>query len=186
MTSYVGSGADISADGKYRYRLWREWRLALEGREAKWRMFGEVDGDGQELGEPYACVFIMLNPSTADGKQDDPTIRRCVSFAKAWGYDRLEVVNLFAYRATNPRDVFALSQGGDPIGPRNQEVIDSVTDHAGIIICAWGAHGGYMGQDETVLGWLRDKERFALGLTKEGYPRHPLYLPTTSEPKTFR
>jgi len=78
----------ISACGRYRYRLWREWRL--HPKPAQWRMwFCEngapvLDGSGQQLGEPIACVFIMLNPSTADGDTDDPTIRRCVAFAKAW------------------------------------------------------------------------------------------------------
>ncbi len=185
LPKYILSGADISADGKYRYLLWREWRLSAVGRKAKWRMFGVKDGAGQELGEPLSCVFIMLNPSTADAEQDDPTIRRCIGYAKAWGYDRLEVVNLFAYRATDPREVFALSQSGDPVGPRNQEVINQATGDAGMIVCAWGAHGGYMGQDETVLGWLHDKERYSLGLTKDGKPRHPLYLRADAKPKLY-
>ncbi len=90
MTSYIRKGATLSACGRYRYRLWREWRL--HPKPALWDMWTDaagqpiVDGAGEQLGEPKACIFIMLNPSTADGDQDDPTIRRCVGFAKAWGF----------------------------------------------------------------------------------------------------
>jgi hypothetical protein len=94
---YVYAGADISPDGRYRYRLWREWRGCAS--RDHWRWLGAKDGAGHELGEPLSVLFVMLNPSTADGTTDDPTIRRCVGFAKRWRYDRLEVVNLFAHRA---------------------------------------------------------------------------------------
>ncbi len=192
MTDYVSAGATISACGKYRYRLWREWRL--HPKPAHWHMWTDakgrpvLDGEGEQIGEPKACVFIMLNPSTADGQQDDPTIRRCVGFAKAWGYDRLEVVNLFAYRATSPHDLLALPHDADPVGWQNQHYIGQTLRNLplGRIICAWGAHGGHLGQDETVLGWLEDEPRFALGLTKDGYPRHPLYVPANAQLVRFK
>lgn len=192
MTEYIGSGAVISACGNYRYRLWREWRL---GNSTQWDMWTEddgspaLDGAGQQLGEPLSCVFVMLNPSTADADQDDPTIRRCVTFAKAWGYDRLEVVNLFAWRATNPRDVLAMTGSKtDPVGAANREHVRRAIERAGMIVCAWGAHGGHIGQDETMLGWIEehDGQPHALRVTKDGFPAHPLYLPGDLKPQPYK
>lgn len=160
---YTGSGARISADGIYRYLLWRECGVNPD---------------------PETCLFIMLNPSTADGDADDPTIRRCVGFANYFGCDRLEVVNLFAYRATKPADLLNYPKsGGDPVGFENQANLTDSANRARLIICAWGAHGGFIGQDETVLGWLQDvgKPLYALGLTKGGHPRHPLYVPASTQ-----
>lgn len=189
MGEYLASGAIVSGCGKYRYRLWREWRL---GNSPQWDMWTDddgapiVDGAGQQLGEPLSALFIMLNPSTANGDQDDPTIRRCVAFAKAWGFDRMEVVNLFAWRATDPRDILAMTAKGDPIGPDNQHHVDRALNDAGLVICAWGANGGHIGQDETMLGWIeeniREHQPHALRLTKAGHPAHPLYLPATLRP----
>ena len=124
----------------------------------------------------------MLNPSTADGGTDDPTIRRCVSFAKAWKYDRLDVVNLFAHRATNPKELLALGDMDEPYGVRNQAVIERAVQDAGVIVCAWGAHGNHLGQAETVLGWLMDWDvpLMALGFTAGAQPRHPLYVPSNT------
>ncbi|UJX46613.1 DUF1643 domain-containing protein [Xanthobacter sp. YC-JY1] len=180
---YISAGAEVSPCGTYRYRLWREWRN--HPAPAQWDMWTNddgtpvVDGAGHQLGEPKCCVFIMLNPSTADGEQDDPTIRRCVGFARAWGFDRLEVLNLFAYRATEPRQLLALTHDQDPVGEHNSRAFQSVLSPSrtlGTIVCAWGAHGAHLGQDETALGWLGSRLRFALGLTKAGHPKHPLYV----------
>lgn len=193
MAPYIEAGAEISPCGTYRYRLWREWRN--HPAPAQWDMWTNadgspvVDGAGQQLGEPKACVFIMLNPSTADGEQDDPTIRRCAGFAKAWGYDRLEVLNLFAYRATKPKDLLSLRHERDPVGENNLRAFRQVLSPSrtvGVIICAWGAHGAHIGQDETALGWIGDQQRFALGLTKEGHPRHPLYVHGDASLVAFR
>lgn len=174
---YVHKHARISADGKYRYLLEREWRLSQVGiLGARWRMFGEKDGAGQELGEPKACVFIMLNPSTADADKDDPTIRKCVKFAKAWKYDLLQVVNLFAYRATDPKKLLAVTHAEDPVGHENQKVVERVVKDAGVVVCAWGAHGSHLGQDQTMLGWIAPRKAYCLGTTKDGHPRHPLYV----------
>jgi hypothetical protein len=173
---YILSDAILSGCGKYRYCLWREWRGVAPRKN--WRWYGCKDGAGHELGEPKSCLFVMLNPSTADAEQDDPTIRRCVGFAKRFGFDRLEVVNLYAWRATNPKEIIAMTGGGDPVGPRNQEIIEKSATDAGLIICAWGAHGSHIGQDETVRGWLGERDLHCLGRTKEGHPRHPLYLPS--------
>lgn len=178
MTLYTRSYADISSCGRYRYLLEREWRGTHDPRN--WRWLGEKDGAGREMGEPLSVMFIMLNPSTADAAQDDPTIRRCVNFAKAWNYEALSVVNLFAYRATKPKDLFA---AGDAIhGPRNQEVIEQAACRAGIIIAAWGVHGSWGEQNETVRGWLNGRPLYSLGLTKQRQPRHPLYMPAGAKP----
>lgn len=193
MNDYINKGAIISACGNYRYRLWREWRL--HPRPAQWRMWTDddgapvLDGAGQQLGEPLSCVFVMLNPSTADGDQDDPTIRRCVAYAKAWGYDRMEVVNLFAWRSTEPRTVLSMTgEKTDPVGPDNRLHVRRAIGDAGIVVCAWGAHGGHIDQDETMLGWIEEDggEPHALRVTKDGFPAHPLYLPSDLRPTPYR
>jgi hypothetical protein len=175
--NYIDAGTTISPDGRYRYLLWREWRGTHD--PENWRWLGAVDGAGHPLGEPKSCLFIMLNPSTADGSQDDPTIRRCVAFASAWRFERLEVVNLFAFRAASPHDLLALGDVDDPVGPDNLSHVFGAAARAGRIVCAWGSHGGHLNQSETVLGWLDDansRSRFALGVTATGQPRHPLYV----------
>lgn len=144
-----GSAAVISPCGAYRYTLTRTW------------------GPGK------MAVFVMLNPSTADARQDDPTIRRCRGFARREGCGGLVVVNLFAFRATSPADMKAAR---DPVGPQNDATLIRVLDDAdGPIIAAWGAHGSYRGRDREVAG-LIDAPWMCLGLTKAGAPRHPLYV----------
>lgn len=188
MPEYVEKGAHISKCGKYRYRLWREWRGSAPNENWKW--LGAKDGAGAELGFPKPCVFIMLNPSTADGETDDPTIRRCVRFASDLGFDRLEVVNLFAYRATDPQAILALTHDADPVGVENEEAFRGAAQDAGLLIAAWGVHGTHLGQDETAMGWLMELANklplHCLGMTKDGHPKHPLYLPATSKPVLFR
>lgn len=193
MSAYIAKGAIISACGNYRYRLWREWRL--HPLPAKWDMFTDddgtpvLDGEGKQWGEPLSCVFVMLNPSTADADQDDATIRRCVAFAKAWGYDRMEVVNLFAWRSTDPKAMLALTASDiDPVGRDNRHHVHGAVERAGIVICAWGAHGGHIGQDETMLGWLEEHgaDPHALKVTKDGFPGHPLYIPAGTQPRPYR
>lgn len=168
MSLYSVSGADFSDDEVYRYRLWRQW-----------------GNDPTKF-----VVFVMLNPSTADGNVDDPTIRRCIGFAKRLGAHRLEVVNLFAIRATDPS---AMKAADDPVGPDNMDAVKSVADMADyygrVIVCAWGAHGSYMRQNEAVVGWMEAEvgnvTLHCLGTTKAGHPRHPLYLPGDSELQVF-
>ena len=176
--AYCRSYADVSPCGRYRYLLEREWRGTHDPKNWKW--LGFKDGTGAECGHPKSALFIMLNPSTADDTADDPTIRRCVGFAKAWKYEQLSVVNLFAYRATDPKELYS---AGDVIhAPRNQEVIECAARDAGIIICAWGTHGAWGQQGEIVRGWLAHHPLYALGFTKDGHPRHPLYLPAKASP----
>ena len=162
--------AIISDCGRYRYRLTRQCGLTTGG-----------------------CVnFIMLNPSTADAKEDDPTIRRCMSFALRWGFRELVVTNLFAYRATDPRE---MKKAADPVGPENMQYVQEAADYAvhgweaygikGLVICAWGNHGSYMDQDKTVLGWIGHLNPMALRVSQSGQPAHPLYLPKKLNPQPY-
>lgn len=198
---YVSQGAQISIDGRYRYRLWREWRNGNTPDENWLWMYEDdgtpaLDGGGYHLGTPKSVLFIMLNPSTADAAVDDPTIRRCVGFCKAWGYDRLEVANLFAYRTKDPAELLALSDADNPEGPENSATIERLIEAPEAffgsavdkIVCAWGNHGAHLGQDETVLGWLagREQDCFALRISKDGHPGHPLYLPADAQLMPFR
>ncbi len=152
----TGAGAVI--DGRYRYKLWRRWH---------------------ELDAPTMC-FVMLNPSTADATTDDPTIRRCMGFANREGYGGLFVVNLFGLRVTRP--VHLWDSGIDPEGPGNYaEALDVVSAHAHQkwpIVCAWGAHRNYWRAKVYNLLYASSSSLplLCLGTTKDGAPRHPLYL----------
>jgi hypothetical protein len=116
----------------------------------------------------------MLNPSTADESADDPTIRRCIGFARGWGYGGLEVVNLFALRATDPRE---LRRSSDPIGLSNDAYLRDAAARAGAMVIAWGAHGVFRSRGAAALELLSPRARLlALGWTNGGEPRHPLYL----------
>lgn len=184
MTDYVDKGAVISSDRNYRYHLWREWRGTHDPNH--WRWIGnEKDGNGNRIGEPKSCLFIMFNPSTADGEKDDPTIVRCVNFAKRRNYEKLEVVNLFAYRSSSPIDIFNIESLDEQIGPRNMEFVELAVENSGLIICAWGMHGDYCDQGNTVLGWI-NRKTYCLGTpTVNGQPRHPLYLPADASLKLY-
>lgn len=154
----TGRHAVISPCGRYRYRLSRWW------------------GSGMRM------PFVMLNPSTADGLVDDPTIRRCVGFAKAAGMDGIEVVNLFPWRATKPADLVAAHCVGHDVASteqRDHHIREALAAGA-FPIAAWGAHPMAARQAQSVLR-LSDVW-FVLGLTKDGHPRHPLYLPNAAEP----
>lgn len=124
--------------------------------------------------EKEPVLFVMLNPSTADDRSDDPTIRRCIGFAETWGCDRLTVANLYAYRATNPR---ILRSASDPIGPLNDSWLKSLASDHKDVVCAWGATA----QEDRVRNFclmMREigVKLWCLGTTKSGAPRHPLYL----------
>ena len=161
MTSrYLDAGADISPCGLYRYRLWRTWSAKPDARRV---------------------LFVMLNPSTADGSQDDPTLRRCVGFAHAWGYGALTVCNLFAWRATDPSEL--LVRGVDRVGPENDAALALAAQDAHLVVAAWGAFRGTTHRAPAVLAALRQRHAVhALGLTRGGDPKHPLYLPGDLKP----
>lgn len=159
VDSSVEKGADISACGLYRYRLWRTWNH-----------------------DTAPLPFIMLNPSTADANLDDPTIRRCMGFARREKSGGIVVVNLFAYRATKPDD---LPYGADAKGHGNAAVLRELAESAGAsnqrVVCAWGGNGDRTGKAWTVavVGLFQGYRvsLVCLGKTDGGYPRHPLYVP---------
>jgi hypothetical protein len=120
-------------------------------------------------------ALVMLNPSTADAKWNDPTIRRCIAFAARDGFGGVEVMNLFAFRATAPAD---LKAAADPVGPDNDRHLrDLFARHASVLI-AWGTHGAYRARADTVVRLAADlgTDLTCLGLSAHGQPRHPLYV----------
>lgn len=143
--------AVISECGKYRYLLQRKTNCPL-----RW---------------VKKCTFIMLNPSTADAEKDDPTIRRCIKFAEREGCTKLSVVNLFALRATNPND---LTFYDDPQGPKNFGHIFAEVESAHVVIAAWGSHK--MAKCRLAKELFKVDGIKCLGKTKDGSPRHPLYV----------
>lgn len=122
-------------------------------------------------------MIIGLNPSTADETEDDPTIGRCISFAKAWGYGGLCMTNLFAYRATNPSDMF---EAEDPVGSENDEWIEKLAREAGVVVAAWGNDGSFLGRSKQIIQLIPNLH--CLKMNKTGEPAHPLYLKATLQP----
>jgi hypothetical protein len=153
--------AIISKDQKYRYWLHRSW----------------LSGSG-------ASVFIMLNPSTADATNNDPTIRRCMAFAQRLGSNALIVVNLYAGRATDPRELLEMD---DPVGPENDLYLMKAARMAEYVICAWGTHYLARAKAPRVVEALRiaDIKLKCLGHTKAGCPQHPLYIPSDKALEDF-
>ncbi len=147
--------ADISEDGLYRWRLMRIW------------------GSPRRL-----LTFIMLNPSAADALKDDPTIRRCMGFARSLDFEGIQVVNLYAFRATKPVDLWTAA---DPIGRRNNAILREVLTDGSAVIAAWGAHAR-PARVEWVLRQPGAADLSALHVTKHGAPGHPLYLPSAARP----
>lgn len=141
------SGAELSPCKTYRYALWRRWSDAPP------------------------VLFVMLNPSTADASNDDPTIRRCISFARHWGHGSLLVGNLFALRSPYPQDLRAASA---PVGPDNDRWLKQLARQSSAVVGAWGNHGSFMDRGQAVAALF--PSMMCLGLTRLGQPRHPLYV----------
>lgn len=142
----------------YRYLLSRTW-----------------DSNGKKI------AFIGLNPSTADENIDDPTIRRCIAFAKAWGGGSLWMINLFALRSTDPKQLYSTL---DPVGPENNEYLKKIIESSDFVIAAWGNHGSLLSRSDEVLQMANGKCN-ALAITKSGMPGHPLYLPKSAIPISY-
>lgn len=144
--------ATFSPCRRYRYSLWRDW------------------SDPHDADKGYV-MFIGLNPSTATETEDDPTIRRCIAFAKSWGYDGLCMMNLFGFRATDPAVMLGEP---DPVGQDNDRYLQDVAAKAGVVVAAWGTTGVHMGRADVVKKMIPNLHY--LRLTKAGHPGHPLYL----------
>lgn len=155
MSKEAGA-AIFSEDRFYRYTLTRAW----------------------DTEKPFG-VYIGLNPSTADENKLDPTLRRVWRYMEREGCGGMVIVNLFAFRATDPRAMIA---AGDPIGEDNDHWIDQVINYVttGPILCGWGTHGRYLGRSAQVKQTLPEGRTFRLALTKDGEPGHPLYLPSAA------
>jgi len=125
--------------------------------------------------------FVMLNPSTATEVQNDPTVERCERRARTLGFGAFQVTNIFAYRATDPREMRAHA---DPIGAANDGAITTAANWAHQVICAWGTHGEHLARGAAVEEILRSSKQplFHLGLSKAGHPKHPLYLSYATAP----
>jgi len=149
----VEKTATISECGLYRYDLTRRW----------------ADGG-------TTCAFVGLNPSTADAELDDPTIRRCIGFARDWGHSRLVMLNAYGYRATNPKE---MKQAADPIGPQNDNFLVWWFNSCKLVVAAWGNNIDIGRQKHIVelFPWMK-----ILQLTKGGCPGHPLYLRKNMKP----
>ncbi len=158
---FLERDAVISDCGAYRYLLRRTW----------------------DHGKPRVLI-VMLNPSTADAEIDDATIRSCIRLSKELGYGSFEVVNLFALRATDPTE---LTKAADPIGSRNDITIESAIGRCDIAICAWGAPRMAESRARSVRALLRSRRPavFCLGKTKNGAPKHPLYIKSGTPLETF-
>lgn len=148
------ASANFSKCRTYRYALWRTWDSSL----------------------PYAMI-IGLNPSTADEVEDDPTLIRCINFAKSWGYGGVCMTNLFAFRATHPKDMKAAL---DPVGKSNDRWLAKLAKKAGIIVAAWGNDGHYLGRSDQIRNKLPNLH--CLKLNNSGEPAHPLYLKAELKP----
>lgn len=157
-------GAAFSPCRRYRYRLWRKWNPSKES----------------------AC-FVLLNPSTADEKENDPTVERCQRRAVQMGFGGIEVVNIFAFRATDPA---VMKNAEHPIGEDNDAAIIDAAVGSGMIICGWGEHGAHLGRGVDVLTLLLHapitaSRLYHLGRNASGQPRHPLYVPYSVKPMRF-
>lgn len=155
----VVKGAEFSECRTYRYALWRDW---------DWQSYGN------------RVMFIGLNPSTADETEDDPTIRRCIGFAKSWGFGGLVMMNAYAFSATDPK---VMKAADDPVGPGNDEAFGYRQTQCGLIVAAWGAHCTPE-REKEVCNAIR-KPIYCLGTTKAGRPKHPLYLRADTERQLF-
>ena len=158
VSDAVRRTARFDRSRRYRYTLGRIW---------------EPDGK--------LAVFVLLNPSTADEKRDDPTIRRCMGFARDWGYGVLAVLNLFGWRTADPRE---LTDARDPVGKQNDRILRAAAAEADLVLVGWGNAGALQRRDEAVGAILARAGApcFCLGITGAGQPRHPLYVARDTKP----
>lgn len=164
------SGAIESDDKVYRHLLWREWDGVARAPQKHW-MKNEA---GELYSIPKSVLWILLNPSKANATINDPTTRRLIEFTKSFGYDRMELINLFSYRATDPQDL--RQPGLDLFGPEYDKHVDAALGRSSLIVCAWGSHGTLQNAHTKMVTKLLHKHCFTLGRTANLQPAHPLYL----------
>ena len=164
VTNSLKGSAIFDVSQRYRYCLTRFWADANE--------------------PVHQVTFIMLNPSQADAEKDDPTIRACSQFAQAWGYNQLNVVNLFAYSTSQPSGLLKIA---DPIGPRNDHYLLRAVESADKVILAWGNWGSLLNRDQAVVTLLTPycHKLHYLSRNHSGQPRHPLYTKRTTSLKLW-
>lgn len=153
------SGAQFSRCRTFRYALWRRW---------DWQ------------GYQNQLMFIGLNPSTADETQDDPTVRRCIRFAKDWGYSGLIMMNAYGFRATDPK---VMAVASDPVGPGNDRAFRTQRSQVGKIVAAWGNHCSE--ERAQRICKVINRPIHCLATNKSGQPKHPLYIAAKTRPKLY-
>lgn len=159
--SSTGISGQAVVTGNYRYALWRRWTDGV-------RAEGATDG---------LCLFVMLNPSTADAFVDDPTLKSCIRLAKGWGFGRLAVGNLYGWRSPKPKNLLTAP---DPVGPDNDEWLDELLSEASRVVVAWGA--GVVG---APAGLKRAAEVcWRLNAIEDGLPLWCRVAPPTATPLT--
>ena len=150
-------GAIFSKCDQYRYALWRTWTMDLP-----------------------KLMIVGLNPSTADAQNDDPTIRRCIQFAKDLGFGGVIITNLFAFKSTQPKGLY---QSAHPVGPLNNFFLAEFKKISSTVLVAWGNHGTFKERNQEVLKLFENP--YCLKINKSGHPAHPLYLKKTETLKPF-
>jgi hypothetical protein len=161
MIAAGASGARFSACRRWRYLLWRGW----------------------DERKPWAN-FLMLNPSTADEFQLDPSCTRARNYAERWGFGGVVITNIFAWRATDPEQMKAAR---DPVGRANDRAILRAAREVSIVVCAWGNHGLHRDRAHSVTEMLKEArvKLHVLRMNGCGQPAHPLYLPGTLNPRRW-
>lgn len=174
--------AVLSEDRVYRYALWRS--LDNEAWDAGY------EPDAYTSPERFTLCFVLLNPSTADENTNDPTIDKLIKYGKAWNYQRLVVVNLFAYRETYSEKLPSLASGRDIIGPDNDLEILKVVQGAHKVVCGWGKHGAILDRGPALARklaiWLAPRTLWCFKKNLDGSPVHPLYQPGAASLVEYR
>ncbi len=150
------SSATFSPDRIHRYALWRTWDKSKG-----------------------IAMFIGLNPSTADEVKNDPTVTRCINYAKRWGYGGMIMSNIFAFRATDPK---VMKAAIDPVGAENDKWLLKLAEEASIIMAVWGNHGEFKKRGKAVMNLFEGIELHCLTMNKTGHPKHPLYCSNELKP----
>jgi hypothetical protein len=160
----------------YRFTLWRDWDCDL------------LTGTSDDIPHRDKFVqFICLNPSTADEKINDATVRRCIDFSKRWGYGAFCMTNIFPFRSMEVKKMLAHDEPIE-MARQNAEHVERIAEHAGLIIFAWGNHGSHKRRGDKFVKHLLNVRKFKihhLGLNTDGSPKHPLYLKATTQPIAY-